>query len=114
MVKLECYLRPEKLEAVKEALNQYGVKGMSISSVMGAGLQKGRTEVYRGTEININLLPKMKLEIFTANDESADEIVRIIKEKSYTGLIGDGKIFILPVKDAIRVRTGETGEDAVK
>jgi nitrogen regulatory protein P-II len=114
MVKLECYLRPEKLEAVKEALNDYGIKGMSISSVMGAGMQKGRTEVYRGTQININLLPKIKLEIFTATDKSADEIAKIIKGKAYTGSIGDGKIFILPVNDAIRVRTGETGEDAVK
>lgn len=112
MVKLECFLRPEKLEQVKEALNKYGVKGMSISSVMGVGLQKGRTGHYRGTEININLLHKIKLELFTADDQNVDDIVKIIKETAFTGSIGDGKIFILPVSDAIRVRTGETGKDA--
>lgn len=114
MVKLECFIRPEKLEAVKEALNNFGVKGMSISSVMGAGLQKGRTGVYRGTEISINLLPKMKIEIYTADDGRADEIVKLISKTAYTGMIGDGKIFILPAQNAVRVRTGETGEDALK
>lgn len=114
MVKLECFLRPEKLEAVKEALTNYGIKGMSVSSVMGAGLQKGRTRVYRGTELSINLLPKIKLEVFISDDIKADEIVKIVRETAYTGAIGDGKIFILPVNDAVRVRTGETGTDAFK
>jgi nitrogen regulatory protein P-II 1 len=114
MVKLECFIRPEKLEGVKQALNEFGINGMSISSVMGAGLQKGHTEVYRGTEISINLLPKIKLEIFTEGDGRADEIVKIITKTAYTGAIGDGKIFVLPVSDAVRVRTGEKGEDSLK
>ena len=112
MVKLECILRPEKFEPVREALSKFGVKGMTVSQVMGCGLQKGHSEFYRGTEVSVSLLPKMKLEIVTTDDR-VDEIIKIIRSVGVTGNIGDGKIFITPVKDAIRMRTGETGNDAL-
>lgn len=112
MVKLECILRAEKLEPVKDALNSFGVKGLTVSQVMGCGLQKGRTEVYRGTEISINLLPKVKLEIVTV-ESRLDELVKLISETARTGTIGDGKIFVIPVQNTIRVRTGEDGEKAL-
>jgi len=112
MIKLECILRPEKFEPVREALSKFGVKGMTVSQVMGCGLQKGHSEFYRGTEVSVSLLPKMKLEIVTTDDR-VDEIIKIIRSVGVTGNIGDGKIFITPVKDAIRMRTGETGNDAL-
>lgn len=112
MVKLECILRPEKFEPVREALSNFGVKGMTVSQVMGCGLQKGHTQFYRGTELSVTLLPKMKLEIVTTDDR-VDEIVKIIRSVGVTGNIGDGKIFIAPIKDAIRMRTGETGNEAL-
>ena len=112
MIKLECILRPEKFEPVREALSKFGVKGMTVSQVMGCGLQKGHSEFYRGTEVSVSLLPKMKLEIVTTDDR-ADEIIKIIRSVGVTGNIGDGKIFITPIKDAIRMRTGETGNDAL-
>ncbi|HEX3011128.1 MAG TPA: P-II family nitrogen regulator [Syntrophomonadaceae bacterium] len=113
MVKIECILRPEKLESVKHALTEFGIRGMTISQVTGCGAQKGHTEFYRGTEISINLLPKIKVEIVT-NDDRVDTLVKIITEAAHTGAIGDGKIFIYPLNDAVRVRTGETGEAALK
>ncbi len=113
MTKIECILRPEKLEPVKEALSKFGVRGMTVSQVMGCGLQKGRTEIYRGTEISINLLPKIKLEIVTI-DNRVDELVKIITETARTGAIGDGKIFVYAVQNVIRVRTGETGDKALE
>ncbi len=113
MTKIECILRPEKFEQVKEALSKFGVRGMTVSQVMGCGLQKGRTEIYRGTEISINLLPKIKLEIVTI-DNRVDELVKIITETARTGAIGDGKIFVYAVQNAIRVRTGETGDKALE
>jgi len=113
VTKIECILRPEKLEPVKEALSKFGVRGMTVSQVMGCGLQKGRTEIYRGTEISINLLPKIKLEIVTI-DNRVDELVKIITETARTGAIGDGKIFVYAVQNAIRVRTGETGDKALE
>ncbi len=113
MVKLECILRPEKFEPVREALSNFGVKGMTVSQVMGCGLQKGHTQFYRGTEVSVTLLPKMKLEIVTTQDR-VDDIVKLIRSVAVTGNIGDGKIFIAPINDAIRMRTGETGNDALK
>jgi nitrogen regulatory protein P-II 1 len=113
VVKLECILRPEKFEPVREALSSFGVKGMTVSQVMGCGLQKGHTQYYRGTEVSVTLLPKMKLEIVTT-EEQVQEIVKIIRSVAVTGNIGDGKIFIAPISDAIRMRTGETGNDALK
>ncbi|MFZ5631977.1 MAG: P-II family nitrogen regulator [Bacillota bacterium] len=112
MKKIECILRPGKLEEVKEALNRYGVQGMTVMQVMGCGLQKGRREVYRGTELTINLLPKVKIEV-VVRDQYVNDVVGLIREAAITGQIGDGKIFISPVDDAIRIRTGETGDEAV-
>lgn len=112
MVKLECILRPEKFEPVREALSKFGVKGMTVSQVMGCGLQKGHTQFYRGTEVSVNLLPKVKLEIATTDDR-VEDIVKIIRSIAVTGNIGDGKIFVAPINDAIRMRTGETGDAAL-
>ncbi|OAT87137.1 P-II family nitrogen regulator [Desulfotomaculum copahuensis] len=112
MTKIECILRPGKLEDVKDALGKFGVHGMTVSQVIGCGLQKGRTEVYRGTEYSINLLPKIKVEIVIA-DRLVDEVVKLITTAARTGEIGDGKIFICPVENAVRIRTGETGESAI-
>ncbi|MFZ5652052.1 MAG: P-II family nitrogen regulator [Bacillota bacterium] len=112
MKKIECILRPGKLEDVKDALNKFGVQGMTVMQVMGCGLQKGRKEVYRGTELTINLLPKVKLEVIV-KDNVVDEVVNLIRKTAMTGEIGDGKIFVSTVDNAIRIRTGETGEAAI-
>ncbi|MEW6423487.1 MAG: P-II family nitrogen regulator [Bacillota bacterium] len=112
MTKVECILRPGKLEDVKDALGKFGIHGMTVTQVIGCGLQKGRTEVYRGTEYSINLLPKIKVEI-VIRDQDVDQVVSIITRAARTGEIGDGKIFIYPVADAVRIRTGETGENAI-
>lgn len=112
MTKIECILRPGKLEDVKDALNKFGIQGMTVTQVIGAGLQKGRKEVYRGTEYSINLLPKVKLEI-VIKDQNVDEVVRIISETARSGEIGDGKIFTYKIDNAIRIRTGEKGEVAI-
>lgn len=113
MMKLECILRPEKFEPVREALSKFGVKGMTVSQVMGCGLQKGHSEYYRGAEVSVNLLPKVKLEIVTTDDR-IDEMIKIIRSVGVTGNIGDGKIFVTPIKDAIRMRTGENGNEALQ
>lgn len=112
MTKIECILRPGKLEDVKDALNKFGIQGMTVTQVIGCGLQKGRKEVYRGTEYSINLLPKVKLEI-VVNDKDMNEVLKIITETARTGDIGDGKIFTCKVDNAVRIRTGETGEAAI-
>jgi nitrogen regulatory protein P-II 1 len=112
VTKVECILRPGKLEDVKDALNKYGIHGMTVTQVIGCGLQKGRKEVYRGTEYSINLLPKVKLEI-VVKDGDVDEVVKIISETARSGEIGDGKIFTYRIENAIRIRTGETGEAAI-
>lgn len=112
MTKIECIIRPGKLEDVKDALGKFGIQGMTVSQVIGCGLQKGRTEVYRGTEYSINLLPKIKVEIVIA-DNYVDEVIKLITKAARTGEIGDGKIFTYPVENAIRIRTGENGEAAI-
>ncbi|WP_073341810.1 P-II family nitrogen regulator [Caldanaerobius fijiensis] len=112
MKKIEAIIRPSKLNDIKEALREYGIRGMTVSNVAGCGLQKGFTEVYRGTQLVINLLPKVKLEI-VVKDAKVDDVVQIISRISRTGSVGDGKIFIYPVEQAIRIRTGETGDDAI-
>lgn len=112
MTKIECILRPGKLEDVKDALNKFGIQGMTVTQVIGCGLQKGRKEVYRGTEYSINLLPKVKLEI-VVNDKDMNEVLKIITETARTGDIGDGKIFTYKVDNAVRIRTGETGKAAI-
>lgn len=112
MKKIESIIRPEKLEEVKDALGRYGIHGMTVSQVVGCGLQKGRIGVYRGHEYSINLLPKIKVEI-VIRDYQVEDVVRIIRDVAQSGAIGDGKIFILPIEDVIRIRTGETGNDAI-
>ncbi len=112
MRKVEAIIKPFKLDEVKEALNGIGVQGMTVTEVKGFGRQKGHTELYRGAEYVVDFLPKIKLEI-AVSDELADKVVQAIVESANTGRIGDGKIFVLPMQDAIRIRTGEHGSDAV-
>ncbi|ADY56127.1 nitrogen regulatory protein P-II [Syntrophobotulus glycolicus DSM 8271] len=112
MKKIEAIVRPAKLEEVKEALGKFGVKGMTVTSVIGCGLQQGKTEVYRGSTYTINLLPKVKLEIIVP-DDLVDKVIDIIVKNAKTGEIGDGKIFVYDVLNAVRIRTEESGEDAV-
>jgi nitrogen regulatory protein P-II 1 len=113
MKKIEAYIRPEKLSDIKEMLNQLNVGGLSISQIMGAGNQKGWREYVRGAEVEYNFVQKLKLEIVVL-DEQVNEIVDKICEKAYTGEVGDGKIFISDIIDAIRIRTRERGIDAIK
>jgi nitrogen regulatory protein P-II 1 len=112
MTKIECILRPEKIVEVRNALGSLGIKGMTVTEVIGCGLQKGHTRDGWNTEFNINLLPKTKIEM-VVSDIVVDEVIKAIIEISRTGEIGDGKIFTYPVGDAIRIRTGETGENAI-
>ncbi len=112
MKKIEAIIKPFKLDDVKEALNAIGIKGMTISEVKGYGRQKGHKEIYRGAEYVVDFIPKVKLEIIVS-DSQVDEVTAKIREAANTGKIGDGKIFILPVENVIRVRTGETGEEAI-
>jgi Nitrogen regulatory protein PII len=112
MKKLEVITRPEKLEDVKDLMNNSGVYGMTASMVSGCGLQKGRKEIYRGTEYTINLLPKVKVEI-VVKDSMVEELIEGLVKKIKTGEVGDGKIFIYDVQDAIKIRTGECGEKAI-
>ncbi|MDA8441035.1 MAG: P-II family nitrogen regulator [Peptococcaceae bacterium] len=112
MKKIECIIRPSKLEDIKDALGKFGIHGMTVSQVAGCGHQKGRTEIYRGQEYQINLLPKIKIEI-AVKDVSVDQVVQIICDTCRTGEIGDGKIFIIPVEDVVRIRTSERGEIAL-
>ena len=112
MKKIEAIIRPHKLEEVRAVLQENGVHGMTISEVKGVGRQKGHTEVYRGSEYKIDFLPKIKLEV-VVSDKSLDKILSLIVKASKTGNVGDGKIFVIPVEEAIRVRTDEVGEDAL-
>jgi nitrogen regulatory protein P-II 1 len=112
MKKIEAIIRPAKLEDIKETLNKYNINGLTISQVMGCGLQKGRKEFIRGTEVTLNLLPKIKIEIIAKN-EDVEEIIKLITEQARTGEVGDGKIFVYDIGDVIRIRTGERGEKAI-
>ncbi len=112
MKKIEAIIKPFKLEDVKASLKDIDVQGMTVSEVKGFGRQSGHAEIYRGSEYVIDFLPKVKIEI-VAKDESVAQIIDVIKESSGTDKVGDGKIFILPVENAIRIRTGEQGEDAI-
>jgi nitrogen regulatory protein P-II 1 len=112
MKKIEAIIRPFKLDEVREALTEIGVRGMTITEVKGYGRQKGHTELYRGAEYKIDFLPKIKIEI-VAPDNMVDKIVNAIIKSAKTGQVGDGKIFIYPIEEVIRVRTEETGEDAI-
>lgn len=112
MKKIEAIIKPFKLDDVKEALSELGIQGMTVTNVEGYGRQKGHKEVYRGAEYKVDFIPKIKVEIIVQSDLSA-KVVDTIMQVAKTGKIGDGKIFILPVEQVIRVRTGETGESAV-
>ncbi len=112
MTKIECVIRPEKLDAVMDALGQFGNPGMTVSEVKGCGLQRGWKEVYRGVESTIKLLSKIKIEV-VVKDETVDQAVQLICRAARTGEVGDGKIFLYPVADVVRIRTGETGESAI-
>ncbi len=112
MKKLEAIIKPFKLEEVKQALSEIGVEGMTVSEVKGFGRQKGHTEIYRGSEYTVDFLPKIKIEIVLADNAVQTAIAAIIKAAK-TGKIGDGKIFVLPVDEAVRIRTEEKGESAV-
>jgi nitrogen regulatory protein P-II 1 len=112
MKKIEAFIKPFKLDDVKSALMEIGIKGLTVSEVMGFGRQKGHTELYRGSEYRVDFLPKSKLEI-VVSDEEVDRVVETIVKVAKTGSIGDGKIFILSVEDAIRIRTGESGDSVL-
>jgi nitrogen regulatory protein P-II 1 len=112
MKKLECIIRPFKLEEVKEALSNVGVRGMTVSEVRGFGRSRGHTELYRGSEYTIEFVPKLKIEIVVA-EENVDKVVEAVQQAAATGKIGDGKIFVLPIDETIRIRTGERGPAAV-
>jgi nitrogen regulatory protein P-II 1 len=112
MKKVEAIIKPFKLDEVKEGLHQLGVQGLTVTEVKGFGRQKGHTELYRGAEYVVDFLPKIKLEV-VVSDEMVDKVVTAVIEAAGTGRIGDGKIFILPLEEAIRIRTGERGPDAV-
>lgn len=112
MKKIEAIIKPFRLEAVRDALNEIGVQGMTITEVKGFGRQKGHTELYRGAEYTVDFLPKMKIEVVVP-EASVPSVVSEIRRAAMTGKIGDGKILIIPVENAIRIRTGEQGEAAV-
>ena len=112
MVKVEAMIRPQKLDEVKAALDDVGVRGMTVIEVRGSGKQKGFTQHYRGAEYTVNLIQKVKIEIVTT-EEKAPEVAHAIAQAAQTGEIGDGKIFLTPVSEVIRIRTGEEGESAL-
>ena len=112
MIKIEAIIRPQRIDEVKAALDEIGITGMTVIEVRGAGKQKGYTQHYRGAEYTVNLIQKLKLEI-VADDSEVERIVQAIASAARTGEIGDGKIFLSPVIDAIRIRTDERGSDAV-
>jgi nitrogen regulatory protein P-II 1 len=112
MKKIEAIIKPFKLDEVKSALNAIGIQGMTVTEVKGFGRQKGHVEVYRGTEYEVNFLPKLKLEVVVP-DSIIDKVITTIIEKARTGNIGDGKIFLYSLEDVIRIRTGEKGEAAI-
>lgn len=112
MKKIEAIIRPFKIDDVREALSEIGIRGMTLTEVKGYGRQKGHTELYRGSEYQIDFLPKIKIEI-VASDNQVDKIVDALVKAAKTGQVGDGKIFVSPVEDVIRVRTEESGEEAI-
>jgi nitrogen regulatory protein PII len=112
MKKIEAIIKPFKLDEVKEALAKAGVQGLTVTEVKGFGRQKGHTELYRGAEYVVDFLPKVKIEVLL-DDAKVQQVVEVITTAARTGRIGDGKIFVLPIGDVIRIRTGEHGSDAV-
>ncbi len=112
MMKIEAIIKPFKLDEVKDALGEIGVQGMTVTEVKGFGRQKGHTELYRGAEYVVDFLPKLKIEVVVP-DELVEKVTLALSDAARTGKIGDGKIFVLPVEEAIRIRTGESGDDAL-
>ncbi len=112
MKKIEAIIKPFKLEEVKDALAEVGIEGMTVSEVKGFGRQKGHTEIYRGSEYTVDFLPKIKLEIVVPDDKAGTAVTAITKSAK-TGKIGDGKVFVLPVEEVVRIRTDEAGEEAI-
>ncbi|MBW7957293.1 MAG: P-II family nitrogen regulator [Deltaproteobacteria bacterium] len=112
MKKIEAIIKPFKLDEVKEALNEIGIKGITVSEVKGFGRQKGHTELYRGTEYVVDFLPKIKMEI-VVREEMVAKVVETIVNAARTGRIGDGKVFVMSVDEVVRIRTGERGEEAI-
>ena len=112
MKKIEAIIKPFKLDEVKDELNKAGIQGITVSEVKGFGRQKGHTELYRGAESVVDVLPKVKLEIIVT-DDLAEKVINTIMNTAKTGRIGDGKIFVQNIEDAIRIRTGERGKDAI-
>lgn len=112
MEKIEAIIKPYKLDDVKEALGTIGISGMTISEVKGYGRQKGHKEIYRGAEYNVDFIPKIKIELVVATDQT-ERVVEAIMKTANTGQIGDGKLFVMPVEEVIRVRTGERGQEAI-
>lgn len=112
MRKVEAIIKPFKLDEVKEALNDIGIQGITVSEVKGFGRQKGHTELYRGAEYVVDFIPKIKMEIIVGDDQVA-QVVDVIEQAAKTGRIGDGKIFVTPIDEVVRIRTGERGEDAL-
>ena len=112
MNKIEAIIKPFKLDEVKEALAEVGIQGMTVSEVKGFGRQKGQTELYRGSEYTVDFVPKIKLEIVVA-DDTVDRVVKVIQETAKTGKIGDGKVFVSAIEEAVRIRTEEKGAAAV-
>jgi len=112
MKKVEAIIKPFKLDEVKDALVEIGIGGMTVTEVRGFGQQKGHTEIYRGTEYVIEFLPKVKIEV-VVKDEDVEKVIEIIMKAAQTGRVGDGKIFVIPVEEVVRIRTGERGEQAI-
>ena len=112
MIKIDAIIKPFHLYAVKEALQDLGVQGMTVTEVRGFGRQKGHSELYRGAEYTVDFVPKVKVEV-VVGEELARKVVETVAEKARTGKIGDGKIFVYPLKDIVRIRTGESGPDAI-
>ena len=112
MKKVEAIIKPFKLDEVKEALSSVGCQGLTVTEVKGFGRQKGHTELYRGAEYVVDFLPKVKLEVIVADDK-VSQVVEAVEKSAKTGRIGDGKIFVLPVEEIVRIRTGERGNEAL-
>ena len=112
MKQIEAIIKPFKLDEVKDALTKVGIQGMTITEVKGFGRQKGHTELYRGAEYTVDFLPKVKIQILVPDDK-VQQVVETVVKTAHTGKIGDGKIFVIPVEEVIRIRTGEKGPDAI-
>ncbi len=112
MKKVECIIQPGRLDEVREGLTEIGVTGLTVTEVKGYGRQKGHTEMYRGSEYTIDFVPKVKMDVVVTED-LVDKVIEVVTEKARSGRIGDGKIFVIPVEETVRIRTGERGKEAV-